>query len=103
MILDHLGKNLLFFCFGLGFCSLGFATGWLISLQFRHNTFSSSLARSGSEIYFPQDEAAPLRPISSKEESSEIGLNPKALSSLNPQLEQTFPPKISNNFSFIVA
>jgi hypothetical protein len=103
MILDHLGKNLLFLRLGLELCSFGFATGCLISLQFKHNTLSSSLAKSGSEMYFPQDEAEPPRPISSKEESSETGLNPKALSSLNPQPEQVLPPKISNNFSLIVA
>ena len=79
--------------------SFDFDMGCLISLQFRHNTLSSSLARLGSEMYLPHD-ADPPRPIMSEDTSSDTLLIPKALSSLNPQLEQIFPPKISNNFSF---
>ncbi len=54
-------------------------------------------------MYFPQEDASPPRPLLSKETSSEIGRIPKALSSLNPQFEQVFPPKISNIFSLIVS
>ena len=98
---DHLGKYLLFLDFGLS--SLGFVMGCLISLQFKQSTFNSSLARSGDEMYFPQEEASPPRPLLSKEISSETGRIPRALSSLNPQFEQVFPPKISNIFSLIVS
>jgi len=43
---------------GFDLSSFGFDTGCLISLQFKHNTLSSSLARSGSEIYFPHEDAS---------------------------------------------
>ena len=50
-------------------------------------------------MYLPHD-ADPPRPILSENTLSYTWLIPSALSSLNPQLEQVFPPKISNNFSF---
>ena len=53
-------------------------------------------------MYFPHDDASPPRPLSF-ESIPDTGVIPKALSSLNPQLEQVFPPKISNNFSLIVS
>jgi len=58
---------------------------------------------SGDEMYLPHEDASPPRPLLSNETSSDVGRIPKALSSLNPQLEQVFPPKISNNFSLIVS
>ena len=99
---NHLGKCLLFFELDLSSDRFD-VTGSRISLQFKQNTFNSSLARSGDEIYFPQDAASPPRPELSEVTFSDIGLIPKALSSLKPQLEQVFPPRISYNFSLIVS
>ena len=72
---DHRGKYLLFLRLALpllDLVSFGFEIGCLISLQFKHNIFNSFLARSGSEIYFPQEDADPPRPISLADTSSEM-------------------------------
>ena len=94
---NYLGKYLLLLDLFLGRSSWVLGAGTTTSLQFEQKTLSSFLAISGAEIYFPQDVALLPRLVSVDNWllfSSQI---PKDRSSVEPQLEQVFPPKISYN------